>query len=80
MAKVITKVNHKGKKRKRIKCRPGYKLVGNKCVPQSGSERKKKKRAIKQAQRTKRGKGAALKRRTNKKRLKALKKRKNFGL
>lgn len=80
MTKIITKVNSKGEKRKRLKCRPGFKLVDGKCVPQSGVERNAKKRAIKQSIRTKRQGGESLKRKTNKKRIKALKKRKQFGL
>lgn len=80
MSKVITKVNSKGEKRKRLKCRPGFKLVGGKCVPQSSVEKKDKKIAIKKALKTKKGKGDSLKRKTNKKRLKALSKRKQFGL
>lgn len=78
--KIITKVNHKGKKRKRLKCRPGFKLSGGKCVPVSSTEKKSKKRAIRQAVKTKKRKGDSLKRKTTKKRLRALKKRKGFGL
>jgi hypothetical protein len=79
-AKIITKVNSKGKKRKRMKCKPGFKLSDGKCIPQSAGEKRNKKVGLRKAVRTKKAGGAALKRRTNLKRKKALRKRKNFGL
>lgn len=78
--KIITKVNSRGEKRKRVKCRPGFKLKGNTCVPMSGSDKANKKKAIRKALKTKRAAGESLKRRTTRKRLKALKKRKSYGL
>lgn len=78
--RIITKVNSKGVKRKRKKCRPGFQLKGGKCVPMSGVEKASKKRAIRKSVRTKKAGGESLRRRSNKKRLKALKKRKSFGL
>lgn len=81
-SRLITKVNSKGVKTKRIKCRSGFKLSSNgkSCVPITGAEKARKKRAIKKALRTKKQGGQSLKNRTNRKRLKALKKRKSFGL
>lgn len=81
-AKRIIRITSKGEKIRRIKCKKGYKLAKSKksCVPITGAERSKKKRSIKRAIRTKRSKGASLKRRTTRKRLKALRKRKSYGL
>lgn len=81
-ARLITKVNSKGNKRKKLKCPRGYKIgdSGLSCVPITGSEKAKKRRAIKQALRTKKSKGEGYKKRTNRKRLKALKRRKSYGL
>ncbi len=81
-ARIITKVNSRGEKRRRVKCRPGYKLNdrGTSCVPITGGEKATKRRAIRKAIRTKRSMGTALKTRTNRKRLKALRKRKAYGL
>ena len=79
---IITKVRSDGRKRKRKKCKPGFKLNsdGTACVPQSGSEKVSKKRAIKKALRTKKAKGASYKRKTVRKRLRAMRKRKGYGL
>ena len=79
---IITKVNSRGQKRKRVKCRPGFKLnsTGTSCVPMSGGEKAGKRRAIRKSIRTKRAGGTALKRRTTRKRLRALKRRKSLGL
>ena len=81
-ARRVTRVNSKGKKTKKYKCPKGYKLGSNgkSCVPVSGSEKAKKKRSMKKAIRTKRSKGGGYKKRSQRKRLRALKKRKNYGL
>lgn len=81
-SKIITKVNSRGEKRRRVKCRPGYKLneKGTSCVPITGGEKATKRRAIRKAIRTKRSMGTAFKTRVKRKRLKALRKRKAFGL
>lgn len=81
-AKRIVRVTSKGEKVKKLKCPAGFKLSdsGTSCVPIKGSEKLAKKQAIKKAIRTKKAKGDAFKVRTTKKRLKALKKRKAFGL
>ena len=82
MAKIITKVNSKGMKRKKLKCPKGYKISpsGNTCVPITGSEKTEKRLAIIKAVRTRRQGGVAKKRKTTRKRLKAMRFRKSFGL
>lgn len=82
MARIITKVNSRGEKRRRVKCRPGFKLnaTGTSCVPISGGEKASKRLAIRKALRTKRAMGTAFKRRVNRKRNRALKRRKGYGL
>lgn len=79
---IITKVNSRGEKRKRVRCRPGFKLndMGTSCVPMTGGEKASKRRAIRKSIRTKKAGGTALKRRTTRKRLRALKRRKSLGL
>jgi len=81
-AKRIVKVNSKGQKTKRIKCRKGFKLAPNKktCVPITGSEKATKRKAIKKAIRTKKAAGSGARKRTTRKRLKAMKKRKSYNL
>lgn len=78
--KIVIKVTSKGKRTRKIKCGKGYHLVNGSCVPMTGSEKAKKKRAIKKAVRTKKAAGAGAKRRSVKARLKAMKKRKGMGL
>lgn len=75
----VTRVDSKGTKTKRIKCRRGYKRKGNTCVPITGSEKASKKKAIRKAVRTKKAQPGAQKK-ASRKRLKALKKRKSYGL
>ena len=81
MARLITKVNSRGEKRRRIKCNKGMKLnpQGTACVPITGSEKSTKRLAARQMVRTKRAAGEGLKIRTKRKFLKALKKRKALG-
>ncbi len=80
-ARRVTRVNSKGKKTKRIKCRKGFKLnsKGTSCVPVTGSEKARKRKSIKKAVRTKRANPSG-QRAAKRKRLKALKKRKSYGL
>lgn len=80
--RIVTKVNSRGDKKRRVKCRPGYKLnsSGTSCVPISGAEKATKRVAIRKALRTKRAKGAALQMRAKRKRLKAMRRRKSYGL
>ena len=81
-ARIITKVTSKGEKTKRVKCRRGFKLSpdGKTCIPITGSEKQAKKKAIRKAIRSKKAKGKAAQVKATKKRLKAMKKRKSFGL
>lgn len=81
-AVIITKVNSRGEKTKRVRCKPGYKLndSGTSCVPITGGEKASKRLAIRKALRTKKAEGPALKTRTNRKRIKAMRKRKALGL
>lgn len=78
-ARKVTRVDSKGKKTKKIKCRSGFKRSGNSCVPITGSEKATKKRAVKKAVRTKR-KSPGDQKKATKKRLKAMRKRKNYNL
>lgn len=73
------RVDSKGKKTKRIKCKPGFKINANGtgCVPMSGSEKQSKRKAIKKAVRTRKSKSQA---QAKRKRIKALKKRKALGV
>ncbi len=80
--KTITKVDSKGRKTRRKKCKRGYKLSsdGKRCQRITGSDKAKKKKAIRKAVRTKKAQGGSSRKRTTKKRLRALKKRKSYGL
>jgi len=81
-ARQVTRVDSKGNKTRKVKCPKGYKLSasGKSCVPITGKEKADKKKSLKRAVRTKKSKGDAYKKRTTRKRLKAMKKRKNYGL
>lgn len=78
-ARRVTRVTSKGKKTKKIKCRKGYKRSGNSCVPITGSEKASKKRSVRKAIRTKKRSPGKQKKATRK-RLKAMRKRKSYGL
>lgn len=82
MAKIIIKVNSKGVKTKRLKCPKGYRIGdnGTSCVPITGAEKSTKRKAIRQAVRTKRAEGAGARKKATRKRLKAMKRRKQYGL
>ncbi len=80
--RIIIRVNFKGKRQRRVKCTPGYKLGPNKksCVKIGGAERIRRKRAARKATRTKRKHGKGALKRAIRKRLRALKRRKAYGL
>ena len=78
-ARRVTRVSSKGEKTRRLKCRSGFKREGDRCVPMSGSEKRTKTKALRKAVRTKRGNPAGQKR-ASRKRLKAMRKRKSYGL
>lgn len=79
---IITKVNSKGERRRRVKCKKGFKLNqdGTACVPISGGDKQKKNLAIKKAVRTKNQAGQGAKNKANRLRAKANKRRKSMGL
>jgi hypothetical protein len=78
-ARRVVRVSSKGDKTRRLKCRAGFKLEGDRCVPMSGSEKRTRRVALRKAVRTKRGNPTGQKR-ASRKRLKALRKRRSYGL
>lgn len=82
--RIKIRISSKGVKTKRIICGPGRVLKtieGRKvCVVQTGSQKAKKKLAIRKAIRTKRAKGPGYFRRINIKRQRAIKRRKAAGI
>lgn len=79
-AKIITKVNSLGVKRRRLQCRPGYELSNGVCVPVGGTKKINKLRSAKRAARTKRAMGSGYALKVARKTKKAMIKRKSFGL
>jgi hypothetical protein len=81
-ARRVVRVNSKGQKTRRIKCRKGFKLSSNgkTCVPITGSEKASKRKATRKAIRSKRAAGSGAKKRATRKRLKAMRKRKSYNL
>ena len=82
--RIVTRVNFKGQRKKVLKCGPGKMIKhvnGNRaCVVQSGTYKRKKKLAVRKANRTKKRKGAGYTRKINIKRQRALKRRHSMGL
>lgn len=78
-ARRVIRVSSRGERTRRLKCRKGFRRDGNRCVPMSGSEKASKRRSIKKAVRTKRANPSGKKRATRK-RLRALRKRRSYGL
>lgn len=74
--KMIVKVNSKGKRTRRKKCKPGFKLVGNSCVRISAKEKLNRKKGMKRSQVKRRTRKVA----ANRKRLKARKYRQQAGI
>lgn len=74
------KVNAKGKKRLKMKCKPGFKWNGTACVKLAGSELSKKRIATRKMLRNKRAQGDKLKRRVLRLSRKARRYRKSYGL
>ena len=76
------KVNFKGKRRIKMKCRPGFKWVADKkaCVKITGSELATQRKAMRKMVRTKRSLGGAFKARVLRKQRRANKFRKAMGL
>jgi len=78
--KRIVKVNSRGKRRIKMKCKKGYKFDGRKCVKISGKELVNKRRAIRKSVRTKRSKGSGYKKRIVRLTKRAVRKRRSMGL
>lgn len=78
--KRVVKVNNRGKRRIKMKCKKGYKFDGRKCVKISGKELVNKRRAIRKSVRTKRSKGSGYKKRIVRLSKRAIRKRRSMGL
>ena len=78
--RVVIKVNAKGKRRRKIVCGKGKKLVGTACKPISGKEKMIKRLAVRKAKRTLKRKGSGARLRAQRLRKRALQKRKSMGL
>lgn len=78
--KRLVKVNAQGKRRIKMKCRPGFKWNGKTCIKISGQELATKRIAKRKAIITKRSQGSALKVRVLRKTRKARRFRKAMGL
>lgn len=78
--KRTVKVNSRGKRRIKMKCKKGYKFDGRKCVKISGKELVNKRRAIRKSIRTKRSKGSGYKKRIVRLTKRAVRKRRSMGL
>jgi len=78
-ARRVVKINSKGDRRVKKMCGKGFKLVGNKCVKQSGQEKTTMRKSKKKMVKTLKSKGSIVKLRTRRTK-KAMKKRKARGL
>jgi len=73
--KTVVKVNHKGKRRRKVVCGKGKKWDGKRCVAMSGSQKLAIKKGRIKAKRTNKAKGTGKKRRTAMLRKRAMKRR-----
>jgi len=78
-AKRVVKINSKGDRRVKKMCGKGFKLVGNKCVKQSGQEKTTMRKSKRKMVKTLKAKGSVVKLRTRRFK-KAIRKRKARGL
>lgn len=78
-AKRVVKIDSKGGRRIKKMCGKGFKLVGNKCVKQSGTDKTTMRKSQKKRGKTLKAKGSIVKLRTRRFK-KAIKKRKARGL
>ena len=78
--RLIVKVNAKGKRRRKILCGKGKKLVGSTCKPIAGKEKQRIRLAQRKRLRTIKRKGSGAKIRAQRLRQRALMKRKSMGL
>lgn len=74
------KVNYRGKRRIKIKCKKGFVFDGKRCVKISGTDMIVKRKAIRKAIRTKKRQGPGRLRKTIRLRKRAMMKRKSMGL
>jgi hypothetical protein len=78
--KRIIKVNAKGQRRIKIKCKKGFKYADGKCMKITGSELTTKRKAIRRSVRTKKQKGSGYQRKIQRLRGRAVRKRRSMGL
>ncbi|AEM91882.1 hypothetical protein Maynard_56 [Salmonella phage Maynard] len=80
--RVIDKVNARGKRRRRLKCAPGFKLSadGSRCEVMDASERRVRKIGNRKALRSKKRMGMGYQRKIERRKKKAMKFRKMMGL
>lgn len=74
------KVNARGVKRLKMKCKPGFKWNGKACEKITGAQLSKKRMAVRKMVRTKRAQGETLKRRVKRLSNKARRYRKSYGI
>lgn len=74
--KMVVRVDSKGNKIKRKKCKPGFKLQNGSCVKISAKEKLNRSKGVKRSKIKRRSTRST----TNRKRLKAVKNRKRLGL
>ena len=81
-ARYRIKVNAKGKRRRKLICRKGYKVGngGRTCVRITAAEKVRRKRGMRKALRTKKGKGSSLLKRSLARRKRAMKRRSSMGI
>lgn len=80
--KVIDKVNARGKRTRRLKCAPGFKLSadGSRCEVMDAGERRSRKMGNRKAIRSKKRMGVGYQRKIERRKKKAKKFRKMMGL
>lgn len=80
--KVIDKVNAKGRRRRRLKCAPGFKLSadGSRCEVMNAGERRVRKLGNRKAIRSKKRLGVGYQRKIERRKKKAMKFRRMMGL
>lgn len=78
--RIVIKINNKGKRRRKVMCGKGKKLVGSTCKPITGKEKQVKRVAVRKMKRTIKRKGVGAKKRALRLRKRALTKRHSMGL
>lgn len=79
---IVDKVNAKGKRRRRLKCGPGFKLSadGSRCEVMNAGERRTRKMGNRKAIRSKKRQGVGYQRKIERRTKKAMRFRKMMGL